>query len=39
MKYKKRLEHLKMAQKWFDNLPEKEKASLTRPGGIKQRTA
>lgn len=39
MKYKKKLANLKAAQKWFDSLPEREKSSLTRPGGINQRTA
>lgn len=39
VKYKKKLAALKNAQKWFDALPEKEKAALTRPGSIKQRTA
>lgn len=39
MKYKKKLANLHAAQKWFDALPEKIKASLTRPGGINQRTA
>lgn len=34
MKYKKLVEKLKMAQK----LPESEKAALTRPGSVKQRT-
>lgn len=33
MKYKKRL-----AKRWWDKLPESEKAALTRPGSIKQRT-
>ena len=33
MKYKKRL-----AKRWFDKLPESEKAALTRPGSVKQRT-
>ena len=39
MKYKKKLANLKAAQKWFDYLPERDKAGLTRPGGISQRTA
>lgn len=39
MKYKKKLANLKAAQNWFDRLPEKEKASMTRPGGINQNTA
>lgn len=38
MKYKKKLANLKAAQMWFDKLPEKEKTSLNRPGGINQRT-
>lgn len=38
MKYKKKLANLKAAQMWFDKLPEKDKASLIRPGGINQRT-
>lgn len=39
MKYKKKVANLKAAQKWFDSLPEKDKATLTRPGSVKQRTA
>lgn len=39
MKYKKLLANLHAAQKWYDALPEREKASNTRPGGIHQRTA
>ena len=39
MKYKKKLANLKAAQAWRDRLPERDKASLTRPGGINQRTA
>ena len=39
MKYKKKLANLKAAQVWWDRLPERDKASLTRPGGINQRTA
>lgn len=39
MKYKKKLANLKAAQVWWDRLSEREKASLTRPGGINQRTA
>ncbi len=39
MKYKKKLTNLKAAQTWWDKLPEREKAGLTRPGGINQRTA
>jgi len=38
MKYKKLVEKLKMAQNWWDKLPESEKAALTRPGSVKQRT-
>ena len=39
MKYKKKLANLKAAQAWWDRLPERDKASLTRPGGINQKTA
>lgn len=39
MKYKKKLENLKATQAWWDKLPERDKVSLTRPGGINQRTA
>lgn len=39
MKYKKKIKSLKAAQAWWDKLPERDKASLTRPGGINQRTA
>lgn len=39
MKYKKKLANLRAAQAWFDKLPERDKVGLTRPGGIKQRTA
>ena len=39
MKYKKKLANLKAAQAWWDRLPERNKASLTRPGSINQRTA
>lgn len=38
MKYKKLVKKLKMAQNWRDKLPESEKAALTRPGSVKQRT-
>lgn len=38
MKYKKLVEKLKMAQNWWDKLSESEKAALTRPGSVKQRT-
>ena len=39
MKNKKKLANLKAAQVWWDRLPERDKAGLTRPGGINQRTA
>lgn len=39
MKYKKKLENLKAAQAWWDKPPERDKASLTRLGGINQKTA
>lgn len=39
MKYKKKLKNLKAAQAWWEKLTERDKASLTRPGGINQRTA
>ena len=39
MKYKKKLANLKAAQVWWDRLPECDKAGLTRPGGINQKTA
>ena len=39
MKYKKKLENLKAAQAWWDKLPERDKADLTRPGRINQRIA
>ena len=38
MKYKKKLANLKAAQAWWDRLPEREKASLTRPGSVNQTT-
>lgn len=38
IKYKKLVEKLKMAQNLCDKLPELEKAALTRPGSVKQRT-
>lgn len=38
VKYKKKLANLHAAQAWFDKLPQKDKASLTRPGGINQTT-
>ena len=37
MKYKKKLANLKAAQAWWDRLPERDKASLTRPGSVKTR--
>lgn len=39
VKYKKRLKNLEAAKLWFDKLSEREKAGLTRPGGIHQKTA
>ena len=39
MKYKKKLANLKVAQAWWDRLPERDKAGLTLPGRINQRTA
>ena len=39
MKYKQKLANLKAAQAWWDRLPERDKASLTRPGSMNQRTA
>lgn len=38
MKYKKKVENLKMAQNWWDKQSERFKASTTRPGSIKQTT-
>jgi hypothetical protein len=38
MKYKKKLENLHAAQKWFDSLKESDKNGLTRPGSVNQRT-
>jgi len=38
MKYKKKVANLKAAQAWWDRLPERNKASLTRPGSIHQKT-
>lgn len=32
MKYKKKLENLKMRQNWWDKLPNSVKHGLTRPG-------
>lgn len=37
-KYKKRLAKLEEAKRWWDKLPESEKAALTRPGSVKQKT-
>ena len=37
MKYKKKLEHLKQAQKWWDSQSRQYQASTTRPGSINQR--
>ena len=39
VKYKKKLANLHAAQAWFDKLPQKDKAGLTRPDGINQKTA
>lgn len=36
MKYKKRLENLKMRQNWWDKLPQSVKSGLTRPGSEKK---
>lgn len=38
IKYKKLVEKLKMTQNLLDKLPESEKAALTRPESVKQRT-
>ena len=38
MKYKKCLAKLEETKRWCDKLPESEKAALTRPGSVKQRT-
>lgn len=35
MKYKKKLERLKLKQNWWDKLPQSVKNGLTRPGSIK----
>ena len=35
MKYKKKLERLRLKQNWWDKLPQSEKNGLTRPGSIK----
>lgn len=37
MKYKKMKARLANAQKWWDALPQKDKAALTRPGSVKWR--
>ena len=37
MKYKKMVENLKKAQKWWDSQSRQYQASTTRPGSIKQR--
>lgn len=37
MKARKRRANLAAAQAWWDKLPERDKASLTRPGSINQR--
>ncbi len=39
MKYKKRVENLRISQLWWDKLPQSVKNSTTRPGSMKQRTA
>ena len=39
MKYKQKLANLQAAQAWWHRLPERDKAGLTRPGGINQKTA
>lgn len=38
MKYKKKLANLEASKKWWESLPEREKAGLTKPGGINQTT-
>lgn len=38
MKAKKRRAKLEEEKRWWDKLPESEKAALTRPGSVKQRT-
>jgi len=35
MKYKKRVEYLKMLQNWWDKLPQNVKNGLTRPGAVR----
>lgn len=37
MKAKKRIENLKLAQKWWDSQSKDYKNATTRPGSIKQR--
>lgn len=37
MKYKKKVENLRLAQIWWDRQPERFKAATTRPGSVKQR--
>jgi hypothetical protein len=37
MKYKKRLENLKAAQRWWDNQSQSFKDATTRPGSVKQK--
>ena len=37
MKSKTRRENFKAAQEWWDKLPEKVKAAITRPRSVKQR--
>lgn len=37
MKYKKKVERLANAKKWWDSLPERDKAATTRPGSVKWR--
>lgn len=35
MKYKNKLKWLQNCMKWWDNLPEREKASRKKPGSVK----
>lgn len=37
MKYKKKVENLKLAQAWWDVQPSSFKNATTRPGSVKQR--
>lgn len=37
MKHKKKLENLRLAQVWWDKLPQSVKDATTRPGSVKQR--